>query len=161
MDSYLLNLGISDVQIRKKGTEQAICKEELEKLMNTILDVEFFISSLERKGIIFREFLSKKNSEGELPQYQVGFGDHIQYLYSEEELIGAKNQHEEEQRKVHRETIASVPVEERTEEMTSFHPKRLPFLELFDKNDLKNHIAGTKAFWFEIGTIFRYRWWAF
>lgn len=137
MDSYLLHLGISDIQIRKKGSNDAIGKEELEKLMNAILEVEFFISSLERKGIIFREFLSHKNGEGKLPQYQVGFGDHIQYLYSEEELIGVRNQFEEEQRKTHEETIASIPAEELTEEMKSFRPKRLPFVELFDQKDFE------------------------
>ena len=146
MDSYLLHLGISDIQIRKKGSEQFVNKEELEKLMNAILEVEFFISSLERKGIIFREFLCRKNSEGKLPRYQVGFGDHVRYLYSEEELVGAKNRHEEEQKKTHEETIASIPVEELTEEMKNFRPKRLPFLELFDQKDFEVMLQGLEYF---------------
>ena len=42
-----------------------------EKLVESDLEVETFISRIERKGIPFREFLAAKNAQGILPRFQI------------------------------------------------------------------------------------------
>jgi len=132
MDSYLLRLGVSDLVIRRSGEKNPLDKEHVEKLMETIVDFEGFVSSIERKGVSFRDFLAARTDRGEYPRYQVAVGEKMQYVYTEEELLALKKENEEFQRKTHEETLASIPPEEITEDMRAFIPKSLAFVELFD-----------------------------
>ncbi len=135
MDEYLLHLGLSDILIRKTGSEKSYDQTETEALMELIMEVETFIGSIERKGVPFREFVGAKQG-GKYPQYQVALGDKLQFIYNEAELIELKKEHEEVQRKTHEETLASIPEAEITEEMRTFTPKALAFMELYDVNRL-------------------------
>jgi DNA gyrase subunit B len=135
MDEYLLRLGLSDILIRRSKSEHSLSKEETEKLMELILEVESFIGAIERKGVPFREFVAARKGE-RYPQYQVALGEKIQYLHSEDELLDLKKENEELQKRTHEETLASIPPEEITEEMRAFAPKPLAFLELYDPNRL-------------------------
>jgi len=132
MDEYLLRLGISDVLIRKSHTEISYDKAQVELLMALIMDVEMLITSIERKGVPFREFLAAKIATGLWPQYQTATSEQYQFLYSEDELVALKRGTEAQQRRVHEETLASIPPEEITEEMRMFSPKPLSFVELFE-----------------------------
>jgi len=133
MDEYLLRLGLSDITVRRAGSENSYDKEQTEKLMELIMEGEIFISSIERKGISFRDFIAAKQDE-KYPQYQVAIGDKPQFIYTEADLIDLKKDNEEAQRRTHEETLASIPVEEVTEEMRTFVPKALAFMELYDVN---------------------------
>lgn len=134
MDEYLLKLGLSDVLIRRAGSQNSYDKEETERLMNLIMEVETFISAIERKGVPFREFIAAKQAG--YPQYQVALGDKLKFIYSEAELIDLKKEHFEGQKLTHEETLASIPPEEVTEEMKTFSAKPLAFVELYDVNRL-------------------------
>lgn len=131
MDEYLLKLGLSDVLIRKSGTEHSLDKEKTAELVDLVLDVETFISSVERKGVAFRDFVEAKLN-GKWPQYQVAVEDGYQFLYSDEELVSLKKENEEFQLRIHERTLASIPLEEITDEMKQFNPKPLVFTELFE-----------------------------
>ncbi len=135
MDEYLLKLGLSDILIRRAGSDKSYDKEETDKLMELSMEVETFIGSIERKGVPFREFIAAKQGE-KYPQYLVTIGDKTQFFYSEAELIDQKKENEEVQKRVHEETLASIPPEELTEEMRTFVPKPLSFMELYDVNRL-------------------------
>lgn len=135
MDEYLLNLGISDITIRRARAEHSFNKEEMERMMDLILEVENFINSIERKGVPFREFLAAR-IDGRYPQYQVALGDRFKFLYNDEELFAFKTENEESQKLLHEETLASIPAEEIKEEMREFTPKPLAFIELYDANRL-------------------------
>lgn len=136
MDEYLMHLGLSDILIRRQGSQNSLDKENTANLMNAILEVETFMQSIERKGIPFREFLAAKR-EGHFPQFQVTIGDKYQFVYNDEELVDLKKENEELQRLTHEDTLASIPPEEITEEMRTFIPKALAFIELFDPNRLQ------------------------
>jgi len=138
MDAYLIELGMSDVSIKQTKDEAPMKKAETKKLANLIMDLEGFISSIERKGIPFREFLDAKNENGDLPLYKVTIGDKETFVYSDEQLVSMKKENEEHQRKQHLETLESIPEEERKEDMQEFKPKSLPFLEVADPKILKN-----------------------
>jgi DNA gyrase subunit B len=136
MDEYLLKLGMSDIQLRIAGHNEPIPNERIEDLLKGILDVEIFINSVERKGIPFREFLASKDVEGKLPRFQVKLTDGMKFVYSQEEFAELKAIDDEVQRRQHDETFASIPVEEQTEEMKTFKPKPISFLELYEPDIL-------------------------
>ena len=132
MDEYLLRLGLSDISVRKSHAAEVLTKERTEELVGMILEIELFISSVERKGVPFRDFVSAKSPSGAWPQYQVALGGKYQFLYTEEELVSLKIDNEAVQRKTHEDTLASIPAEEINEEMRIFTIKPFMFVELFD-----------------------------
>lgn len=135
MDEYLLKLGLSDILVRKPGSENSYDKAQVERLIDLVMEVETFIQSIERKGVSFRDFMAAKNGE-QYPQYQVTIGGKSQFVYNEAQLVSLKKENEEIQRQTHEETLASIPAEEVTEEMKIFTVKPLGFIELYDANRL-------------------------
>ncbi len=132
MEEHLLKLGISDVAIYRVPSKNALEPAQVEDLTKLIMDVESLIHSIERKGVPFREFLSSRNDSGSLPRYQAAIGEEYRYVYTDEELQALKKEDRELQVKKHQETIASMPPEELTEAMKEFHPKSLPFVEIYE-----------------------------
>jgi len=130
MDNYLLELGLSDVQL--KIGDKELSNEELGKLATAILEIEAFIQRIERKGVPFREYLENKNSEGLLPRFLANLVDDEKFVYTEEELANLKKTHEEAQKVRFDETLRSIPEDERTDEMQKFRPTALTFTEFFD-----------------------------
>ena len=130
MDDYLLELGMSDIRLFQK--EKELQHDEIKELSCAILEIENFISRVERKGIPFREYLARRNERGELPRFLVTLGDENLFLFSEEELATLKERHESEQRRRFDETLAAIPPEEITEHMREFRLRPLSFFEFFD-----------------------------
>lgn len=137
MDEYQITLGISDIHIKLTGKEDVLAKEQQQVLIELVREMEAFLVAVERKGIPFREFLSSKNDLGILPRFQVQLGDSSRFVYSEEELSELKGENEALQRARHEETLASIPEEERTEEMLTFTVKSMPFMELYEESVLE------------------------
>ncbi|MBI3508173.1 MAG: DNA topoisomerase (ATP-hydrolyzing) subunit B [Chlamydiia bacterium] len=135
MDEYLLSLGLSDILLRRARSENSYSKEEMQKLMEMVLEVENFIGAVERKGVSFREFLAARQ-HNRFPQYQVSVKDQYKFIYTDEDLVAFKKENEALQRQIHEDTIASIPPEEVTTEMREFVPKSLAFIELYDQNRL-------------------------
>lgn len=137
MDDYLLELGLSDVNMKLPKQDKELSLEEMRKLTDAILGVENFIQRIERKGIPFREFLSLKNEKGQYPRFQVSLVEESKFVYSEEELIPLQQLDEENQRKRHEQTLASIPSEEVTDEMRIFKPTRLHVMELYEEEEFQ------------------------
>lgn len=145
MDEYLLQLGMSDLLLRSPKSENSYDAAQMAKLLETILDVEALMASVERKGVLFREFIALRNA-GRYPRYQATIGDQFQFLYTEEELLALKQENEERQKLLHEETLASIPAEEITEEMRTLVLKPLAFVELCDPNRLLSLAEKLSAF---------------
>jgi DNA gyrase subunit B len=141
MDEYLLELGISDIQVKLPKHPEVLPKIELKVLLDLILELESFISRIERKGVSFREFMNAKNAAGVLPQFQLSLVSGSRFAYSQEEVEELRLANEIAQKTQHEETLASIPQEEITEEMRVFHPKRLNFLEIYDESYLVDLLA--------------------
>lgn len=137
MDNYLLHLGISDLKIRLIGHHETLEKKMLEELLGAILSAEQFVSYVEKKGMLFRDFLLQRNEIGEFPRFQATASGKTQVLYSADELKNLKEADDAFQREEHKATLASIPEEEQTEEMRLFHSKPLFFIELYDPELLK------------------------
>ena len=126
-------------------------EEEVKLLVSSILSVETLIQTIERKGIPFREFIASKNEQGELPKFLVQMAQENKFVYSEDEFAALKIANQEEQKASFEETLASIPEEERTEDMLKFRPKSLHCVELYEDKGLeklKNDLA-TFSFTFE------------
>ena len=138
MDAYLLDLGLGDVEISLSKQKRSLSEEEKQVLIETILEMESYISRIERKGISFKEFLTLKNEQGMLPRFQISLSQGSQFAYSKDEFVALRRIEEESQKKRHEETIASIPAEEITEEMRLFRPSKIHFVELFEEESLQS-----------------------
>jgi len=108
----------------------------VEKLLASVLEVELFLNSLERKGIPFRDFLQARDEIGRFPRYQLNSGAQSKFVYSEDEFAQIRKEEEEFQRKIHIQTLASIPLDEQTEELRVFVYKPLHFIEVFEEKKL-------------------------
>jgi DNA gyrase subunit B len=134
MDEHLLELGISDIHAKLPGYQENLSKETLKVLLDLILEVEGFISRLERKGITFREFMHAKNAQGLFPRFQLNLVSGLRFAYTPEEMEEQRIANEKAQRALHEQTLASIPAEEVTEQMKIFHATRLNFVELYEED---------------------------
>jgi DNA gyrase subunit B len=150
MDDYLLELGLSDVHLKLRDRSENLTSEEVKALVSSILDVEDFIGRIERKGIPFREFLTLKNSEGKLPRFQVNLAEGPRFAYSEDEFVALRKSEDENQRRLHQETIASIPEAELNDEIRLFRPTRLHFIELFEEDGLEEITKPFQSFGFDL-----------
>lgn len=136
MDEYLLNLGISDVHLRMASHNNVLEKSEVKQLLEAILHLEIFINSLERKGVIFREFIHARSPEGIFPKYQVNVGDKPQFLYSKEEFAEIRKDYIEKQKQSFLETLEGLTDEQKEEKLRLFHPKLLSYLQLYEDDQM-------------------------
>ncbi|MFY7843449.1 MAG: DNA topoisomerase (ATP-hydrolyzing) subunit B [Rhabdochlamydiaceae bacterium] len=150
MDEYLLKLGLSDVSLRLEGEKEPLPKERMEALLATILELENFIVSIEKKGIPFREFLQAKKESGQWPRFQVKIENTLRFVFSEEEFVNLKEENHQAQLKEHEKALASIPLEEQTPQMKTFKPKSLSFLELYESEALENLEKKLKEYQFKI-----------
>lgn len=148
MDDYLLQLGISDVQIKLSAEQEALSPEKLLEFLNLTLEVESFVNRIERKGLSFREFIQMRNEHGILPRFQINMLDGSHFAYSVDEFEQHQKTHDEFQRQRHQETLASIPLEEVTEEMRVFMPIQLNYIELYEEDYLKELEFKLKEFGF-------------
>ncbi len=139
MDTYLLELGASDIRVKMLGTGKELSAEETSKFLQTILDVENFITRVEKKGVPFKEFLAARNEEGDLPRYLVALENSLEFVYSADEIAALREKHEAEQKAEHEETLEGMPENEITPEMMAFKPKPLHVIELYEE-ELMNHL---------------------
>jgi DNA gyrase subunit B len=146
MDDYLLELGISDIKMRVANEEHFLDQERMRSLLELILEVETFISRIERKGIPFREFLHARDEHGKLPRFHVNLVSGEKYVYTLDELRGLKTAEEEQQRQVHKETLEAIPEAERTQEMLTFLPAKFHFVELYEEDYLINLESRLKSY---------------
>lgn len=146
MDDYLLELGLSDIHIFLHGSQEPLIAAQRKALFDAVLDVESLVMRIERKGISFREFMASRNAEGILPRFQVTMQEGIRFAYNYDELETLRIRDEEQQRLLHKETLASIPDEERTAEMQDFHASRLNFVELYEEEHLNQLLEKLKPF---------------
>lgn len=138
MDDYLLELGLSDVKVKLPKDTETLPTERLKALLDIILEVEGFIARIERKGVSFREFMAARDAKGVLPRFQINFASGPKFAYSTDEFETLKIANEQEQRRIHEETLKSIPAEEITEEMKTFKPTRLHFMEFYEEDYLSD-----------------------
>jgi DNA gyrase subunit B len=150
MDEYLLELGISDIKMKLPKEKDFMSLQQMKDLLKLIVELEAFITRIERKGIAFREFIHAKNKQGILPRFQITLTDGLHFAYSLDEFEELKVRDEQMQRTQHEETLASIPQEEVTPEMRIFKASRLHFIELYEEEYLDQLTRKLESFGFDL-----------
>jgi DNA gyrase subunit B len=135
MDEYLISLGVSDVSLRIASSEKTLDEEEVKGFISMIMSVENLITGLERKGVVFREFLAARNEEGLLPHFLVHVDGKPKYVYSTEEFKHLKENDAVAQKTVFTNSLTEDDTE-REMKIETFVAKPLSYLELFKKETL-------------------------
>ncbi|MCH9703575.1 MAG: DNA topoisomerase (ATP-hydrolyzing) subunit B [Chlamydiae bacterium] len=147
MDDYLLELGVQDVSLQHVGQNRRLSDDERERMVALIRDVEHFITSVEKKAIPFREFLESRDEQGRFPRYMV---NRTNLVYTEDEFMEIARVWEMEQREEHEAEVEKVPEEERTEQLLSFKPKPLTFVELYKEENFAKLMERLMEFGFRL-----------
>lgn len=150
MDEYLLELGVSDIKMKLPKEKEYMSVERMKELLKMIVELEAFITRIERKGITFREFIHAKNQQGILPRFQITLTDGLHFAYSLDEFEELKVRDEQMQRTQHEQTLASIPAEEVTPEMRIFKASRLHFIELYEEEFLEQLNRKLSSFGFDL-----------
>ena len=135
MDEYLLSLGAKDLSFKLAASETILDTKEVKALVNMIISVEDLISSLERKGVVFREFLAARNEEGLYPHYQVHINGNPSYVYTVEEFAHLKEKDATAQKTVFINSLTEDDPQ-REQKIEKFVVKPLSYLDLFKKEKL-------------------------
>jgi DNA gyrase subunit B len=143
MDSYLLELGLSDLKVILK--DKILEGDSLKEFVSLILEVEGFIQRIERKGVPFREFLAAHREPMGYPPYYIYLMDGPLFAYTQEEVQEQHHADQENRRKAHEEALKEIPPEEVTEEMKLYRPQSLAFVELFEFDQLTSLLERLSA----------------
>lgn len=125
MDHYLMELGLSDVNV-KKG-EELLTKEQLTNLVATVQKLEIFAQRIERKGLLFEEFLSSAN--GGFARFVVNLGSGPLFAYSKEEVASYAQKFEE---------LQKAELEAIKEEGSEALPAHFTFIELCQDQEIES-----------------------
>lgn len=150
MDDYLLELGLSDIEIKLPGQNEALTAAKRKELLDSILELEGFVNRIERKGITFREFIRARNADGILPRFQLHLSDGSPFTYSADEFEELRKKDQEAQKRKHEEKLASIPEGEVTPEMRKFELARLHFIEFYEEETLAQLTRRLDAFGLKI-----------
>jgi DNA gyrase subunit B len=143
MDNYLLELGLSDLHLKKTNNEELLSSDELKALLTLILDVELFITRIERKGVPFQEFL-ESYKDNRYSQYHITLAQGSCFAYNKEEVSHLIKKNEDIERKIHEQTLASIPPEEIVEAMRIFTPRGATVIELYEDDEISTLISRLK-----------------
>lgn len=84
MDGYLLELGTSDVKVTDLFTGSELPTEKIQEIAGLVLEVESFIHAVERKGVLFQEFVAASQADS-WPRYLVVYDEHRTFAATAEE----------------------------------------------------------------------------
>lgn len=92
MNSRLLELGAENLTLELKGTEQTYTGQELLSMLNSLVELEQQLKSVQAKGIPFNEYLSLRHPVSkQFPKYFLtvtnGNGSSTHHAYNDEELM--------------------------------------------------------------------------
>ena len=146
MDSYLLELGLSDIQLKLISRDEPLSGSSLKEFLDFALQVESFNQRIERKGIPFREFLAAHKDGYGYPRYYLHLIDGGTFAHTQEEIETLHHKDQHDRQKAHEEALQAIPTEEQTEEMKIFRPQPLSFTELFELDELEKMLQQLAAY---------------
>jgi DNA gyrase subunit B len=133
MDEHLLSLALDEIQeAHLSSKDKPLEKKELNQLLATILEVEQFIDSLEKKGVVFREFIHNKNDEGMYPKYFLQTEKGEEFLHTRDQLIECKQRDTELKTDTFEITIADLSDEDKELKRSEFSPTAFHYVEIYD-----------------------------
>lgn len=87
LKNMLLKLGFDDTFLEPKNKDLGIFeKDRMENLLEILLSLESYSEIINKKGILFDEYLVKRDSNLNFPIYNVNFKNNVNYFYNDEDL---------------------------------------------------------------------------
>lgn len=129
-DNYIIQLSVNELRVRLSN-QTFLDKSLIQELLYAVGNIEEFILFLERKGIVFKEFLQARNANGNLPKYYIHEENERIFLYSKEELYAYKQQDVENQKRVFSE------LSEKDKENSLFEEKPFHYFSLEEEELLE------------------------
>jgi len=97
MEKTLLELGLEEAELRSEDSKRKLDNKALHKLVDLLRKLERYRRSIEARGVLFDEFLSRKKPKtGELPLYRVIDEGQEKYFYTEREFTSLRKKRERE-----------------------------------------------------------------
>ncbi|OXU15341.1 DNA topoisomerase (ATP-hydrolyzing) subunit B [Sedimentisphaera salicampi] len=76
-------LGDTSIEVSEQSGQKVIPSGEVEKLVKRVADLERLIGIIERRGIIFSDFVEQQYKEGALPVYRIIFDGSSEYFHDQ------------------------------------------------------------------------------
>lgn len=99
LNKLLINLAIDDASVVNEKGEDRLSSDRLRLVLEKLAELEQHADRLNRKAIPFNEYIQKRSSEGNFPQYRVSItteqGEDVRYVYSEPELRSLCQEYEQ------------------------------------------------------------------
>ncbi len=87
LNNMFLKMGYDDAELQiNNGSKEILDKEKMKELLEILVEIESYDGLLSKKGILFNDFLEKRNSEGHFPIYKVSFKDTEDYFYNDSDF---------------------------------------------------------------------------
>ena len=93
MDEIIIKLGTKAAKLSKVGKGgQEFSEKEMEKIVNSLIELEKLSYSLERKGIAFKDYIEAVDEKKKkYPMYKVQVNHKILYVFDDDELSDYKD----------------------------------------------------------------------
>ncbi len=95
MNAYLLELGSEDIECRVAKNKNPMSAIQFRELLELLVKLEEYLSSLERKAINLNDYFAAQNKNGELPLFRVKLEDEVKFLLDKNELKKLTEQEEQ------------------------------------------------------------------
>jgi len=86
LNAFLLDLGSDDLQCTTAANKNPMPTAQLRELLETLVKVESYTTTLERKGINLEEYFAAQDDKGNLPVYRVKIEGETKLILNDKEL---------------------------------------------------------------------------
>ncbi|MGR3319165.1 MAG: DNA topoisomerase (ATP-hydrolyzing) subunit B [Candidatus Anammoxibacter sp.] len=87
LKDIFLSMGIEDTTLETNNKNIGIFeKQNLQDLLDILVKIEEYADIINRKGLLFEDYLKKRNDTGLFPMYKISFDDKVTFFYSDNEL---------------------------------------------------------------------------
>lgn len=86
LKNILLKIGFDDTFLNTNSDLGIFEKDKIMELFDILINLESYADIINKKGILFNEYLLKRDNDGVFPIFNVTFKDDIKYFYTDNEL---------------------------------------------------------------------------
>ena len=135
MNNMLLELGSEGMKLGCVGKKKTFTDKQLKAILDTLVELEGFASSIERRGVGFTQYCLMMNKKTKkLPLFRVKVEGKYEFLYSNDELADYLELEEKKRGK-------EVEIHEAIESLPYDKAKEIDLIEFFEARELEKIIV--------------------
>jgi len=135
MNNMLFELGSEGMKLGCVGKKKTFTDKQLKVILDTLVELEGFASSIERRGVDFTKYVLMMNRKTKkLPLFRVKVEGKYEFLYSNDELAEYLELEEKKRGK-------EVEIHEAIESLPYDKAKEIDLIEFFEARELEKIIA--------------------